>query len=167
MKCERCNEKEATVFFEQTYNGKTKSIHVCADCAAAIKKEGFFKSTPLGFSTDLFGDLFGFAAPVHAVSTAKKCEGCGATFATIRQQGKVCCPRCYTTFAEELAPTIRSLHGKVTHTGRMPGAHQHTREKTTRLATLREELRDAIAAERFEDAARLRDEIKSMEKEEN
>lgn len=167
MKCERCNQREATVFFEQTVNGHTKSMHLCAECAGAVKKEGLFDSTPFTLGTELFGDLFGFTAPTRAVSTAKSCPDCGATFAAIRREGKVFCPRCYETFAEELSPTIRSLHGKAAHTGRVPRESREVREKQSKLSTLREQLKNAVAAEQYEEAARLRDEIRTLEKEEH
>ena len=167
MKCERCSQKEATVFFEQTLNGHTTSMHLCADCASETKKEGFFGNATFSLGTELFGDLFGFTAPGRAVSTAKSCPDCGATFSAIRREGKVFCPRCYEAFAEELSPTIHSLHGKAVHTGRVPRKSREGREKQSKLTTLREQLKSAVAAEQYEEAARLRDEIRTMEKEEH
>ncbi len=167
MKCERCHQKDATVFFEQTVNGESKSMHLCHDCAAVVKKEGFFEAAPFSLGGNLFGDLFGFAAPARVASAKKTCPLCGADFATIRREGKVACPRCYETFAEELEPTVRSLHGKVTHTGRAPLGHRAARDKQNKLAALRDALKKAIDEEQYEEAARLRDEIRALEKEEN
>lgn len=166
MKCEKCNEREASVFLEQTINGESRSLHLCHDCAKIVQKEGFFE-TPFPFGADLFGGLFGLSAPTRTSSSSKTCPDCGATFALIRREGKVCCPRCYDTFAEELSPTIHSLHGKVTHTGRAPAGLRVAREKQTRLSTLQNELKNAIAAEEYEKAATLRDEIRAIEKEGN
>lgn len=167
MKCERCHEQEASVFLEQTINGESKSMHLCEDCATVVKKEGLFEHTPFPFGTDIFNDLFGFSAPVRIGSSAKTCPDCGASFAVIRHEGKVCCPRCYETFAEELSPTVYSLHGKVTHTGRAPAGLRAKRDKKERLDTLNRELRHAIEQEEYEKAATLRDEIRTLKKEEN
>ncbi|MBE6631001.1 MAG: hypothetical protein E7624_09185 [Ruminococcaceae bacterium] len=164
MKCEKCNEREATVLFKQTVNGETTTAHLCAECAAKMQSEAGF-SAHFPFGGNLFGDLFGITSP--AKSTAKKCEGCGATFADIRRAGKVCCPACYKSFAAELEPTIHSLYGKAVHVGRAPAGHRALRDRQNKLSNLKNELREAIAAERFEDAAALRDEIKALEKEEN
>ena len=162
MKCEKCNEREATVLYKQTVNGESTSLHLCPECAARMQAEsGFGSHFPLGHN--LFGDLFGITAPAH--SATKKCESCGATFADVRRAGKVCCPDCYRAFAAELEPTIRSLYGKTQHVGRAPAQKRAARDKQNKLNSLKQELRTAIESERFEDAARLRDEIKSLEKE--
>lgn len=165
MKCERCKEKEANVFLEQTINGESKSMHLCEACAAAVKKEGFFEGAPFPFGTDLFGDLFGFTAPHRLPTAGKACPKCGATFAAIRREGKVSCPHCYEFFREELAPTVQSLHGRATHNGRAPAGLRFEREKKTKLDTLRRELRAAVEDEQYEKAAQLRDQIRSLEKE--
>ena len=162
MNCEKCNAREATVFFEQTVNGETKTMHLCHECAAKVKQEGFFKGFDL-FGDQFFGGLFGISAPER--TAGRTCPQCGASFADIRREGKVCCPLCYHSFAAELEPTLRSLHGKAVHVGRGPQAYQQKKEKTDRKKQLREQLQEAIAAERYEDAAALRDELKALEKE--
>ena len=164
MKCEKCNEREATVLYKQTINGETTSAHLCAECAAKAQSEAGF-STHFPFGGDLFGNLFGISAPVK-VPASKKCT-CGASFADVRRAGKVFCAKCYETFADELAPTIHSLYGKAVHVGRAPAKKAAARDKQNRLAKLKNDLRAAIEAENFEDAAKLRDEIKLLEKEEN
>ena len=165
MKCEKCNEREATVLYKQTINGESTTAHLCHECAAKAQGEvGFSAHFPFG--GDLFGNLFGISAPVKTPAS-KQCEGCGATFADVRRAGKVCCAKCYDTFSAELEPTIRSLYGNTHHVGRAPAARRAARDKQNRVAELKKELRAAIENEKFEDAARLRDEIKALEKEEN
>lgn len=165
MKCEKCNEREATVLYKQTINGETTTAHLCHECAAKAQGEAGF-SAHFPFGGDLFGNLFGISAPAKS-PVSKKCEGCGATFADIRRAGKVSCPKCYETFSTELEPTIRSLYGNTVHVGRAPAERRAARDKQNRVTQLKKELREAIEAEKFEDAARLRDEIKALEKEEN
>ena len=165
MKCEKCNEREATVLYKQTVNGVSTAAHLCAECAAKAQSEAGF-SAHFPFGSDLFGNLFGISAPTIAPA-GKKCEGCGATFADVRRAGKVCCAKCYETFAAELAPSIHSLYGKSVHIGRAPAKKAAARDKQNRLAKLKNDLRAAIEAENFEEAAKLRDEIRNMEKEEN
>ncbi len=162
MKCEKCNEKEATVFFEQSVNGESKSMHLCPECAAKVKKEGFFED-PFSFSGNLFGSLFGLGTPQR--TGTKRCGSCGATWADMRREGKALCPECYRTFSEELEPTLRSLHGKVSHNGRTPAGRRVIKEKEEKLAALKSELAAAISAEEYEKAAVLRDRIKATEKE--
>ena len=162
MKCEKCNEREATVLYKQTVNGATTVSHLCAACAAAAQSEAGF-SAHFPFGGDLFGNLFGISAPQKA-PVGKHCA-CGALFSDVQRAGKVFCAKCYETFAEELEPTLRSLYGKARHTGRAPADRREARAKQDRLAALKAQLSAAIAEENFEQAAKLRDEIRQMERE--
>ena len=161
MKCERCHEKEAVFFYEEIVNGERRSFSLCADCAAEMGLSAKKPSLAHTNLSDLFADLFGIGKPAPA---GKTCPDCGASFAEIAKIGKVLCPRCYDTFADELEGTLRSMHGSATHTGRAPAARRAVRERADRLDTLRRELNEAIAAEDFERAATLRDEIRAIEK---
>ena len=168
MKCECCKQNEATFFYEENVNGKVRSLHLCPDCAAKMKgehpfSEGFALPSLDPLSSSLFGGLFGFSQ--LGKETQKVCPGCNAAWSDLRRAGKAFCPQCYATFGEELSPTLRSLHGNVTHTGRAPADRREKREREDRLATLKKQLATAIAEEKFEDAAKLRDEIRTIEKE--
>ena len=169
MLCEKCNKKEASVFYEETINGAHKSYSLCTDCAAELQQQGGMSAGHFPFSfpslgllsNNLFGGLF---APVDSSLPKKKaCSACGATVSDLRRNGRVGCPECYTTFFDELRDTIRSIHGNVKHVGRAPSQFKQRREKSDRLATLRNQLQDAVAKENFELAATLRDEIRSLE----
>lgn len=168
MKCDKCNEKEATFLYEELRNGKKRSYHLCHDCAKALgltNQSGFmaddiFGSLQSGFP-NLLQDIFGSAAAKPR--EGKRCSGCNATWQEIAQEGKVGCPACYQSFAEELERSIRSIHGNVTHTGRAPTACREANEKKRRIADLRAGLRAAIESENFEEAARLRDLIRAEE----
>ena len=123
--------------------------------------------------SDLHENLFGgfFGVPKQkTLSTQKKCS-CGYTYLDISQKGKVGCPSCYTVFKEELAPTLRSIHGTTTHTGCVPSRHRAKKERNERLKLIKKQLHEAIQREDYEAAARLRDEARALqadkEKEEN
>ncbi len=164
MKCEKCNEREATVLYKQTRNGVSTAAHLCAECAAKAQSEAGF-SVGFPFGGDLFGNLFGISAP-GKMPAGKRCE-CGAAFSDVRRAGKVFCAKCYETFSSELEPTIHSLYGKAVHVGRAPAKKAAARDKQNRLLQLKKDLRTAIEQENFEDAAKLRDEIRLLEKEES
>lgn len=174
MKCEKCKKNEATFFYEETVNGKTRSYRLCADCAKALQQSGEiptagFDTAPYPFFEDispfpdLLGGLFGLPAAAPRQKNRKTCPACGATWEDLAANGKVSCPKCYETFADELQGTLRSLHGNVTHTGRAPAARRAKQEKADKLAELKAELKAAVEAENFEKAASLRDEIRGME----
>lgn len=169
MKCERCNQNEATVFYEESINGQKSSRHLCAACAAQAGLSSphilFHSFSPIAdMQNDLFKTLFG-QPQVAKKAGGKTCAACGAVWSDLLAKGKACCPECYRTFGEELEGTLRSLHGNVTHTGRAPAGRRAEREKENTLQALQKDLTTAIAEERFEDAAALRDRIRALREE--
>ena len=173
MLCEKCKKNNATVFYEETVNGKTRSYSLCTECAKALEQSGeiafkqniaddFFGIPSFGnIQGSLFGSLFGL--PENARTSRKTCPLCHASFEDFRRYGKAGCPLCYTTFADELSGTVRSIHGSVKHVGRAPKRFQKQNEQKNRLTELKNELRSAIADENFEAAASLRDQIRALE----
>lgn len=168
MLCEKCHKQEASVFYEETVGNKTRSFSLCTDCAKELQHMGenellFALPSAWPFSDGLFGSLFG--AQSTAQKAEKTCPVCHATFRSFTSDGKVGCPTCYHTFADELRETIRSIHGNVSHIGRAPAQYRKKSQNQKQLAALREALKTAIAEENFESAATLRDQIKALESE--
>ena len=168
MKCEKCHDRNATFFFERNINGERHTYHLCHACAEEIGlltkgKPSLFEDafSPLFSShTDLIDDIFGLSKGV-GVKT-KKCEGCGATWQEIANAGRVGCPLCYGTFEGELEHSIRSMHGNVTHVGRAPAKNLALKQRENMVSDLKKALQAAIEGENFEEAARLRDEIRAI-----
>jgi len=169
MKCERCHEKEATFFYEETINGQKRTLRLCADCAKDAPEAGMLGGTHASPFSFLSGDGFFdslLGLPQHRVTSGRLCPDCGAPMRDISATGRVGCPRCYEIFKSELEGSVRSIHGSAVHTGRAPASQGAHREKQSKLTELKEKLRTAIADERFEEAAALRDEIQALEKNE-
>ena len=106
-----------------------------------------------------------------------KCDNCGYTFEDIAHTGKVGCANCYDVFQDRLEPIIRRIQSSNHHVGRLGkiidkkiDEKQHKANRTNKEVTpeekleiLKEDLKQAIKEERYEDAAKLRDEIKKIE----
>ncbi|MBR6411421.1 MAG: UvrB/UvrC motif-containing protein [Clostridia bacterium] len=174
MLCQNCKKNTATIFYEETVNGKTSSYALCHECAAKMRAEGKLKDTPDLSDTigslfgNPFGDLFGNFMGIPEASTGVQktvCPDCGCDLNAISQTGMAGCPTCYTFFMESLQPMIRNIHGNTRHTGRIPLRFKARKEKKDQLAQLKKELNEAIKHEEFEKAAELRDQIRSMENE--
>lgn len=161
MKCERCQQNEASCFYEINTNGSVHTLALCSACAkqSGVEGEVFFPAFDGGFG-NLFQSLF--EGPKKPAS-GKACPSCKTTWRELASRGRPGCPQCYLTFGEELEPTLRSMHGNTTHTGRAPAKASEKRERESRLAALRREMSEAIASENFERAATLRDEIRALE----
>ena len=178
MLCEKCNKNPATVMYKENINGHVKSFALCAKCASELTEmTGYGKSVysqgdSLGDVFEnvnsLFGSLFGLPAQQVRRQTGegKKCTLCGAAFAELVKEGKVGCPECYKVFAEELAPTISRIHGTGVHMGTAPERYKEGRERKEKIAELESKLKRAVEAEEYEEAAKLRDELRKLKSEE-
>ncbi len=92
------------------------------------------------------------------------CPNCGITFREFRSQGRLGCPHDYIAFAKELKPLLENIHGETQHNGKFPKRAPHASQLQYRLIKLRSDLRNAVEEEEYERAARIRDEIQSLEK---
>lgn len=99
---------------------------------------------------------------------ARRCPRCDTSWDRLRQEGRAGCPYCYTAFAGELRGVMERLQRGATHVGKRPRAAEKRRrrleqlrvQRDNRLALLQKRLREAVAAERYEEAAELRDKIR-------
>lgn len=174
MKCQHCNNREATTYFKQNINGKVTEMHLCEDCAKELGVMDSFR--PESFFADSFlGNLLGAGIPaMNVLSGVDRCESCGSTFNDIINSGLMGCADCYTKFADRLEPSVFKLHGNASHVGKNVTYTEVPEEKgekeqpkkaaepVSELEKLKSELQSAIKEQRFEDAAVLRDKIKEL-----
>lgn len=155
LKCDLCS-KPATVHLTQIVNNKVHKVDLCEECAQA---KGV--TDPSGFS---LADLLLKASlnPEPATAAGVRCEQCGFTPSDFKKQGRFGCPACYDVFTGLVEPMLDSMHKGTTHTGKVP--HRALARKTLhdRLSKLELDLTAAIKSERYEDAARCRDEINQV-----
>ena len=113
----------------------------------------------------LLADLLLKAAPrAEAPAPGIRCEQCGFTQNDFKKQGRFGCPACYDAFAAMLEPLLDGMHKGTKHAGKVPQAAVDRKSLYDRMTKLELELTDAIKAERYEEAARFRDEINQMKK---
>lgn len=93
------------------------------------------------------------------------CARCGTTAADLGAPGgRIGCADCYERFREELTAALARRTERVAHLGLQPTAESAATAARRDLARLRA-LRDrAVAAEDFEAAARLRDQIEDLQR---
>jgi protein arginine kinase activator len=152
MTCQRCQD-EATVHLTETVNGRRREVHLCAPCARKagvlpaesapeLALDKVVQSLIVANVGELVGELAGLTCPV-----------CGLRFMEYRARGRLGCPNDYRVFSRGLLPLLQRAHGATRHVGKVtrarPGADDRLRTRT--------KLRDAIAREDYEEAARLRD----------
>jgi len=164
MLCEKCKKNQATIHMTQVINGDVREIYLCPECAANEEYLNKFSFH------NMFQDLFNLASSPTEVfgglnSSGLKCPVCGQTYEEFKKMGKLGCTSCYSTFSQNLDHTLKSIHGSNEHKGKIPqksgGKMLVKREKEI----LKRQLAVAIEKEEYEDAARIRDKIRSLEKE--
>ncbi|MFT4177021.1 MAG: UvrB/UvrC motif-containing protein [Luteolibacter sp.] len=168
MKCDFCDNK-ATVFLTQLVEGQMKKVCLCEDCA---KERGV--TDPTGFSLADFlqgGDslISGFAPSQSAVSMStagyhgKVCPNCGFTLDDLHRVRRLGCSECYSVFRDDVNQMLRGMHKGVSHVGKVPEGLMAQQYRNQRLKELRAKLDEAISSESYEEAAGIRDEIRSLE----
>lgn len=159
MKCDVCDENTATVFLTQIVKGDMQKINLCEHCA---KEKGVTDPTGFALADMLLG--FGHGERVETHPQEKTCRACGMTQTTFRKTGRLGCARCYSVFGEGMDGLLKAMHTKVCHTGKVPAHAGQLKAEEDLLARLRSELDAAVGQEHFEEAARLKIEINSLEK---
>ena len=156
LKCDLCDQP-ATVHLTQIVNNKVHKVDLCEACAQA---KGV--TDPSGFSlADL---LLKASLNPEPATGGGRCESCGFTPAEFKKHGRFGCPVCYETFRGIVDPMLENMHKGITHTGKIPQRAVARRSLHERVTKLELELGDAIKSERYEDAARARDELDSVKK---
>ena len=79
-----------------------------------------------------------------------------------RRKGRLGCANDYQLFASEIREILERVHGATEHTGRLPGSERAEPDESQVKATLHRELASAIAEEAYENAARIRDELREL-----
>lgn len=161
MLCDICGKSEATVHLTEIVNDKITKLHLCENCA---KEKGAQMEEHFGLS-DLLAGLSDLGAMVEPeVVESIKCHKCGFTYQNFRKVGRLGCGECYEAFKKQLAPLLKRIHGSERHVGKVAMAAGKTMKDTKSLQELKMKMERAIAAEEFEEAARLRDKIRELEK---
>ena len=183
MLCQNCGKNEANIRYTQIINGVKQELALCDECAGKLGFENMNFS--MGFG-NLLGDFFNDfvqSSQVPELSTAKtKCKKCGLTLDDFVQTGKFGCEECYDTFKGPLDSLLKNMHGTSKHIGRGPNGvapkldipddilkkkpeeSKAKKEKVDKKEKLEQELKQAIADERYEDAAKIRDQLKEVSK---
>lgn len=180
MLCENCGKKEANVRYSENINGVKKEMHLCEECSRklGITDKMDFRMSSLDFSNFFGSFLEDFSTPdfMPLLNEVKqiKCNSCGSSFEDIINTGRYGCANCYDVFEDRMDPILKKLQGANRHNGRLGKISDNNikfdkkdeekaeKKSDNKLEKLQEDLNQAIKEERYEDAAKIRDEIKKM-----
>ncbi|RJP28147.1 MAG: hypothetical protein C4533_06645 [Candidatus Omnitrophota bacterium] len=162
MLCDICGKNTATVHLTEIIDEKMNELHLCEDCA---RQKSAQMEQQFGLS-ELLAGLAEFEKPAQdKEAVSAKCSNCGLSYSDFKKIGRLGCGECYTSFKKYLAPLLKRIHGSSSHFGKSPfPAPKQSLAEKDQVAELRLKLQKAIESEAFEDAARIRDQIKELEK---
>ncbi len=162
MVCDICGKNQATVHLTEIVDDQMTELHLCEECARQKSEQ---MEQQFGLS-DLLAGMVDFGKPVQdKIDVSLKCKKCGLTYTDFKKIGRLGCGECYTAFKKFLAPLLKRIHGSNQHLGKIPlKESKGAVKKVVDLDTLRQRLTRAIETEAFEEAARIRDQIKELEK---
>ena len=161
MTCDICGKKEATVHLTEIVNDKMTKLHLCEECA---KDKGAEMEEHFGLS-DLLAGLADLGAGLDSGKGDKvKCPACGFTYGDFKKVGRLGCGECYEAFKSKMGSLIKRVHGSDRHVGKVPLSAGKTVKDTRNLQEMKIKMEKAIQTEEFEEAAKLRDQIKELEK---
>jgi protein arginine kinase activator len=167
MLCDSCQKNEANVHVVKIINGKKTESNLCEACAAQFNQGLFMEqghNLLPGILGNMLGNVFAVQGPGIFSGEAATCPTCGTSFAEIVKSGKIGCGDCYQTFAAQLVPNLKRIQGGAAHVGKIPLRNGEQAVRRKNLGALKQALQEAIAAERYESAAEIRDQIKDVEK---
>ncbi len=163
MLCDICNKNPATVHLTEIVDEQMSELHLCEECA---RKKSSQMESQFGLS-DLLAGLADFEKPAEEKElSALKCPNCGLTYKDFKKIGRLGCGDCYITFKKFLTPLLKRIHGSGAHCGKCPikvSAGKPARKKTVDLQELRCRLQKAVEMEAYEEAAKIRDQIKELQ----
>ena len=182
MLCNICGKNPATIHIQEIIGSEKKILHLCQECAEKRAQEDGDSLKEFNLADILFQISNQISAqvnegtePADFSETGKVvCPSCGWSSEKFQKSGKMGCPDCYQTFHEILDHAIDAMHRGSSHTGKHPvpfGGDPAGRPKPSvslihmSIKHLQTELEEAVAAEKYEEAAIIRDKITDLKKE--
>ncbi len=153
MKCQIC-DNPASYHLTDIEHGQKRELHLCARCA---RERGLLRE-PASQQIDVKALLkvlvmpFPQAGARPARPAVEACEVCGLTLPEFKAEGRLGCQHDYESLRAALEPLLERIHRSIVHSGKAPRA--------VRVREWQKQMAAAVAAEDYEEAARLRDLIR-------
>ncbi len=164
MICDICKKREANIYITEVINGEKKNLYVCEICASKLGIKGLLKELNIPFDENILKKFLELLPGiVEEEKKEKVCPVCNLKFKDFEKSGFFGCTNCYKTFKDELRPILLNIQGNVKHLGKKKGEKFKIEPYfDSEIKRLKKELEYAIEEERYEDAAKIRDKIKEL-----
>jgi protein arginine kinase activator len=155
MKCQSCSNPATVHITTIEKGGQKRVVHLCQACA---EQKQLVQQQELNLPAILQTYIGQHLGPESDELARLICPECGIRFMEFRQQGRLGCPHDYAVFRAGIEPLLERIHRSVRHVGKSPRRRDPALlAEQAETAELRRRLREAVAAEAYEEAARIRD----------
>lgn len=165
MKCQYC-EKPATFHITELTGSAPMERHLCEEHARVYLSQADDSGDEVAAEmADAFPGQIKVSETAEALEKLdqQSCPVCGITFYEFRQAGRLGCPYDYVCFEEELEPLIVNIQGATEHVGKRPARNIKAVDQQANLIRLRRAMQKAVEEEDYEQASKLRDQIRELE----
>ena len=158
MTCERCSQ-DATVHLTNSIDGRRTEVHLCTACARQAGLVLPEHPPKLGLDKVVQNLIVANVGELVGELAELACPDCGVKFMEFRTTGRLGCPNDYQVFTKGLLPLIGRSQPATRHVGKSP--RRPTTPADRPRLQLRSRFRAAIGREDYEQAATLRDQLRS------
>lgn len=171
MLCDNCGKHEANIKLTQIINGKKTEMMICEECGQKMGVTDINFEMPIDISNflgdfEIENDNF---IPFNIESVPVRCQKCNMTYDEFLDTGKFGCEECYKSFGNKIDIVLKRIQGTDKYIGRKADNSEQNNmqgsKTNNKLEELQIKLKDAIKEEKYEEAAKIRDEIKKLNNE--
>jgi len=169
-KCDKCDQP-ATNHSIVIIKGHKTQTHLCDLHAAEIGDKSV--DSPIN---ELLTNYVKMSGQLSSGGAGKKkqvrrsrvgqlqCPECQMRFREFREKSLLGCPSCYKAFESQLASMLERAHeGGSQHVGKVPHRNGGGEQRQALVTRMRKRLDEAVEAENYELAAKLRDELSGLD----
>lgn len=161
MMCDRCGKHEATIFIRREGAGESALCDLCAREQGITAEDGrlHISLEELFSSPQDSSDRPGYRST---------CSVCGMRLEEVRKTGRVGCPECFSSFRTEILSFLKRRGRGGEYRGSVPrrfaaaGRRGGGAADPEAYARWESELAQALSAEDYEKAARIRDRMRGL-----
>jgi protein arginine kinase activator len=159
VKCQFCSNP-ATVHLTNIVNQKKKELHLCQGCA---EQHQLIQHQELSLPAILQTLIGQHVGPLTDELARLSCPACGIKYMEFRAEGRLGCPHDYAVFRVGLEPLLQRIHRAARHVGKSPRRRPRSAAAEAEIVQLKSQLRAAVEAEKYEEAAQLRNLLRLRE----
>ncbi len=157
MLCEKCKINSVNIKYTQNINGIEIEHNLCESCFKKFKYDNYFIDSFLN-------SFFSINSLIDEYEENYKCKICQNTLETLKNTGKIGCINCYSVFRDKLDFIFNNIQAKNVHTGKMPKNLETYKPSIDTIKLLKQNLNLAIQNEDYEEAIKIRDKIRELER---